>query len=313
MTWQKELSRIVKGNIRFNEPISRHTTWGAGGSVEVLVEPKDLSDLIRAIKFSHKNNLPLFVIGAGSNLLVSDRGVAGIVLKLSGLDFKNIKFNNNYVSVGSGLSLNRLVNLTQAKGLSGCEFLAGIPGTLGGALAMNAGIRNAFLPSCQYLSISNLVSSIKVLDSKGRLKALKREGVKFGYRSSNLSKFIIISARLKLRKGNKKDIAALIKKFVSYKRNIQDLKTRSAGCVFKNPTNTSKNGNLTAGKLIDACGLKGLRLGKAEVSRIHANFILNRGGARAEDIFKLICIVQKRVKQKFGVVLEPEVKIIGKF
>lgn len=312
MTWQSELKKIIKGNIKFNKPIFRHTTWRVGGRADVLVEPCDREDLVRVIKFSRKKKVPFYVIGSGSNLLVSDKGVGGIVIRLSRPFFKNIQFENNNAFVGAGLSLNRLVNLTKNRGLSGCEFLAGIPGTLGGALVMNAGVKDILSSDQQYLSLSDLVKEIKVLNSAGRQKVLKKKAIKFSYRYSNLSRFVVISAKLKLKPKSRKKISSLIKRFISYKKSVQDLKAGSAGCVFKNPAD-SKNNNLTAGKLIDGCGLKGMRLGNAEISLIHANFIINRGGAKAAEIFKLMQLARKRVKQRFNVSLEPEVKIVGKF
>ena len=313
MNWQKELKKIIKGKIRFNQPLNKYTTWGVGGAAEVLVEPEDFSDLSRLIKFSRKEGLPIFVLGAGSNLLISDKGLKGIVLKLSNPNFKKTEFKDNFAKAGAGLGLNRFVSLTKAQCLSGCEFLSGIPGTVGGALDMNAGAKDVFLSDSRYLSLSDLVTEVRVLGIDGKEKVLKKKDIRFGYRSSNLSKFVIISAKFKLKPKNKKEISNLIQRFLSYKRNIQDLRSRSAGCVFKNPNNISKNGNLTAGKMIDACAMKGYKVGQAEVSRIHANFILNKGGAKAGEIFKLMRLIQKRVKQKFNVSLVPEVKIIGSF
>lgn len=304
MTWQRELKKIVKGRLKFNEPLSKHTTWKVGGCAEALAEPNDLADLTRIIKFSYKNKLPLLVIGAGSNLLICDKGIKGIVLRLSKACFKNIGFKGNFVLAGCGLGLNRLVNLTKNKGLSGVEFLSGIPGTLGGALVMNAGIKDA--------SISDLVKEVTAIDLSARKKVFKKSSIKFAYRSSNLAGYIVLSAKLKLKPQRKEDIESIIRKLASYKKNIQDLKSRNAGCVFKNPLNNSAK-HLTAGKMIDICGLKGRRIGGAEVSRIHANFILNKNRAKASDIFKLMSLIQKRVKQKFNVLLKPEVKLIGKF
>lgn len=284
-----------------------------GGKAEAWVEPKDLADLSRVIKFSRKKRVSVFIIGAGSNLLISDKGFKGVVIKLSQPFFTDIKFKNNYLWVGAGLSLRRLVNLTKNKGLSGCEFLAGIPGTVGGALIMNAGVSDVLSLNKRYLSMGDLVEEVRVLGFNGRKKNLKKKEIKFGYRNSNLSKFIIVSAKLKLKSQPKKAIECLIKKFISYKSKIQDLKSGSAGCVFKNPLSFSQDGSLTAGKLIDACGMKGKRKGKAIISRVHANFILNTGGTKAKDIFRLMRLAQKQVKQRFNILLEPELKIIGKF
>jgi UDP-N-acetylenolpyruvoylglucosamine reductase len=272
MTWQSELRKVVKGKVKFHEPAFKHTTWRTGGNVDALVEPGDVEDLIRVIKFSQTKKIPLNIIGMGSNLLVSDKGIRGIVVKFSQPHFKNIEFKNNFVSAGAGVSLNRLVNLAKNKGFSGCEFLAGIPGTLGGALVMNAGVKDVLSTKPRYMSISDLIKEVKVLDFAGSQRALKKKEIKFFYRGSNLSRFVVISAELKLKPKSKRKISALINKFASYKKSVQDLKSGSAGCVFKNPV--SKNGNFTAGKLIDACGIKGLRLGNAEISPLHAILLL---------------------------------------
>jgi UDP-N-acetylmuramate dehydrogenase len=312
MNWKKALKKIVEGKVRFSEPMCKHTTWRVGGLSDVFVEPKDLTDLSKVIKFSKVKKLPIFVIGAGSNLLVSEAGIRGIVIKLSQPFFKSVKFKRNSVWAGAGLSLNRLVALTRDKDLSGCEFLAGIPGTLGGALVMNAGARDISSKNGRQICLADLVKKMQVLSFTGKEKILNKKEIKFGYRNSNLSKFIIISVKLELKSESKKTISALIKKFISYKKGIQDLKSNNAGCVFKNPIN-SENGNLTAGKMIDSCGLKGKTVGSAGISEIHANFILNKGGAKPSDIFKLMRLVQKKVKHKFNVSLEPEVKIIGAF
>lgn len=311
MTWQSELKKVVRGKVRFHEPAFKHTTWRVGGNVDALVEPCDIEDLIRVIKLSRANKIPLNIIGMGSNLLVSDKGIRGIVIKLSQPYFKDIEFEDNFVSAGAGVNLSRLVNLTKNEGFSGCEFLAGIPGTLGGALAMNAGVKDVSSVKPCYLSISDLIKEVRVLDLSGKQRTLKEKEIKFSYRSSGLSKFIVVSAKLKLKLNSKREISARIKKFFFYKKSVQDLKSGSAGCVFKNPD--SKNGNFTAGKLIDACGMKGIRLGNAEVSAIHANFIVNRGSAQTSEIFKLMRLMQKRVKQRFKISLKPEVRLMGKF
>ncbi len=305
MSWQEELSKIVTGKIRLREKLSGHTTWRIGGETDALVEPTDLVDLAKIIKFARKSKLPVFILGAGSNCLISDKGVKGIVIKLTQPFFNHIELKGNLACVGSGVALSRLINLTQDKGLSGCEFLAGIPGTLGGALAMNAGVRD--------ICLADLVREVRVLDFTAREKFLKEKDIKFAYRNSGLSKFIIISAKLKLSPKGKKAIFSNIKRFAAYKKNIQDLKSKSAGCVFKNPSQNFQNNNLTAGKMIDACGMKGARVGGAVVSDIHANFILNRGDASAADILKLMRLVKERVRQRFKVSLQPEIKLIGKF
>jgi UDP-N-acetylmuramate dehydrogenase len=288
-----------KSRIRFNEPLYKRTTFKIGGFARFWAEPKDIDDLRSLLDFSKKKSLPLFVIGKGSNLLVKDGGFRGIVICLNSPYFKRIKFQDNAIFACSGVALNNLINFTKAKTLSGCEFLWGIPGTVGGALVMNAGTK--------YKNIGDLVEEVTVMDYNGKVKTLnkKQKQVTFGYRTSNLSKYIILGAKLKLKKGERQDILKNIKNFMEYRRLTQELSRPSAGCIFKNPTTRS------AGKLIELCGLKGTRVGDACVSGKHANFIVNLGSAQAKDVLKLIDLVQMKVKEKFEISLEPEIEIVG--
>jgi UDP-N-acetylmuramate dehydrogenase len=209
--------------------------------------------------------------------------------------FKSISYRGNAIEAGSGLMLGQLILAAKNRGLSGLEFLAGIPGTLGGALVMNAGAWGR--------SISEIVEKVRVMDYNGTIKILERKEIKFAYRRSSLARYIILSARLKLAKKSKKEIAESIKQFLQCRRNTQDVSSPNAGCVFKNPAGKS------AGKLIDLCGLKGKRIGGACVSQRHANFILNKGNAGSGDVLKLMSLIRKRVKAQFKVNLEPEIKI----
>ncbi|MDD5166277.1 MAG: UDP-N-acetylmuramate dehydrogenase, partial [Candidatus Omnitrophica bacterium] len=217
------------------------------------------------------------------------------VLKLNALSFKKISFKDSHLEAGSGLMLGQIVKAAQDHGLSGIEFLAGIPGTVGGALIMNAGAWGK--------NIADAVSRVKVMDYNGKVNVLKRKDIKFAYRSSSLEKFIILSADFKLSKRNKKEIKEDIKMLVQRRRDTQDLCFPSAGCIFKNPEGGS------AGRLIDLCGLKSKAQGRAYISSKHANFILNQGGARAADVLKLMDLAQRKVKTKFKLTLKPEIKI----
>lgn len=293
MNWRKDL----KIKIKFQELMQDHTTFKIGGPAKYFVEPKDIQELKLLLKSVKRYNIPISVIGAGSNILINDNGVRAMVLRLNSPIFKKIFFHNNRLSAASGVVLSQVLKLTQKQGLSGVEFLAGIPGTVGGALAMNAGI------SEKTKNIGSLVESVKVMDYNGKIKILNKKDIKFGYRKSNLSKYIILSALLKLRKRDKREIKNEIKRYFNYRKETQDLSRASAGCIFKNP-----KGN-QAGRLIDLSGLKGKRIGDASISRIHANFILNLGNATAKDVLKLMDLVKKEVKKKFNVTLEPEIKI----
>ncbi len=293
MNWWKNL----KGKIKLREPLKRHTTFKIGGPAEFFIEPKDADDLKTLLSLAKKHKFPVFVIGGGSNLLVSDKGVSGVVLRLSAPYFNKISYKGNYLSTGCGVWLNRVIASAGSRGLSGAEFLAGIPGTIGGALAMNAGIAK---DNC---SIQKLVESVTVMDYNGNTKILNKKGLKFGYRKSNLSKYIILSALLKLNKKNKKQVGNAVKAHLEYRRLTQDLANPSAGCIFKNPLGNS------AGRLIDLCGLKGKKIGRIAVSGKHANFIINLGNGRASDVLKLAGFIRKKVKSRFNINLTPEIKI----
>jgi len=291
MNWWKDL----KIKIKLQEPMKEHTSFKIGGPAKYFVEPKDAHELKLLLSSIKRYNIPLLVIGGGSNILVNDKGLRAIVLCLNSPIFKKISFQGNHVFVASGASLSQVFRLTQKQGLSSLEFLAGIPGTVGGALAMNAGIPEK--------NIGDLVEEVSVIDYNGNIKNLYKEEIKFGYRTSNLSKYIILSARLRLIKKDKQEIKNRIKRYLNHRRVTQDLSWSSAGCIFKNPKGVS------AGELIDLCGLKGKRIGGACISRIHANFILNLGHAQARDVLKLMDLAKKDVKKKFNVTLEPEIKI----
>lgn len=291
MNWLKDL----KGSLHLGEPLRMQTTFRIGAPARYFVEPKDIDDLKLLLNASKRYKIPILVLGAGSNILAGDSKINKIVLKLNAPVFKSISLRNNHLAAGSGAELSRLIRLTLRRGLSGLEFLAGIPGSLGGALAMNAGAWGR--------SIAELVESVSVMDYHGRVKTLKREDLEFGYRSANPGKFIILGASLKLKRKNRGQIRSRIEECLKLRRETQDLSKASAGCVFKNPRGKS------AGRLIDECGLKGKRIGGAVISRKHANFILNTGNAKARDVLRLMALAKRAVKKKFDITLEPEIKI----
>ena len=292
MNWRKGL---IRGKIKFKEPLRDNTTFKIGGSANFFIEPKDIKDLKLLINLLRKDKIPHLVMGAGSNLLISDKGVKAAVIRLNAPYFGKLTKRGNCLDVGSGLMLNQLLRIAKENSLSGVEFLAGIPGTVGGAVMMNAGVGDR--------SFGDLVKEIKVMDYNGRIKVLRKNDIKFTYRKSNLARYIILSAALELTKGNKEKINKEIKKFLEYRRNSQDKTSPNAGCIFKNPKGES------TGRLIDLCGLKGKRIGDACISRIHANFILNKGNAKAKEVLKLMDLIRKRVKSRFNINLQPEIKI----
>ncbi len=294
MYWLKDL----KARIRFKEPLNTHTTLHIGGPADIWIEPDDFAELKKIVYRCLKNRIPYFVIGRGSKILVSDRGFKGIVVCLNSCAFTKIEVKGNYVFCGAGLLLSKLISQTKRRGLGGLEFLAGIPASTGGMLVMNAGTPQK--------SISDLVKSVTVMDKQGRVHLLNRKQLKFGYRQSNLNRYIVLEAVLKLAKRSPQEIKKNIFVNLSQKRKTQDLTAKSAGCIFKNPSH-----RLTAGEMIEACGLKRMRKGGAEISAKHANYIVNRNSAKARDIVYLIELAQRQVKKKFGVQLEPEIKTIG--
>lgn len=291
MNWWTDL----KGKVRHRELLKHHTTFRIGGSAKYFIEPKDVDDLKLLLHLLKRYKINFLVIGEGSNILASDKGVDGVVLRLSSPDFKKIIIRENRVEVGAGYLLNKLISQAKKHGLSGPEFLVGIPATVGGALMMNAGAWGK--------SIADLVEKVNVMDYNSKIRTLNKKKIRFGYRRSGLEKYIILSVHLKLKKENKALIQNRIKEYFHKRLAAQDLSRPSAGCIFKNPAGDS------AGRLIDLCGLKGKKIGSAFVSCKHANFILNLGKARTRDVLKLMALIKKEVKKKFNVTLKPEIKL----
>ena len=294
----KELCNLVRGEIRFNELLSRHTSFRIGGPADVWIYPKDISDIKNILMFCKGYNIPVTTLGRGTNVLISDKGIRGVVLNLErGLCDINIK--GERITCGAGALLSKLLKQAAKEELTGLEFAAGIPGTIGGAVCMNAGTKT------KHTTIGDFVESVKVIDMKGNVSELGKDDLCFGYRKSNLSEYIIVEVELKLKRGKEKEINDSISLFLEHKKSTQVLDIPSAGCIFKNPDGHS------AGRLIDEAGLKGLAVGDAQVSMKHANFIVNNGNASAQDILELIKKIKLTVFEKTGVKLEEEIKIIG--
>lgn len=294
-----EITKIVSGKILQNEPMSRHTTFRIGGPCDFYVEVKTISGLKQLIKLCIKKKIPYQIIGFGSNILVKDKGPRGVVIRLTG-NLSNLNFNLQKKSVvaGGGCALQLFVKKCADNGLSGAEPLVGIPGTVGGALIMNAGTKDG--------CVGSLVKSVTVMNEKGMIKKIEKKSLEFSYRNSNIpSKNIIISAEFLLRKRNKSNIIKNLNKLMLHRAKNQQIGFfNNVGCIFKNPLNNS------AGELIDKAGLKGVSVGGAVVSNLHAKFINNIGNAKAEDVIKLIKKIQEKVKEKFNKNLELEIKVI---
>ena len=292
-----ELRSIVKGSLLENEPMSKHTSYGIGGPASAYITPKDRDDLCSILKFAVKNDITVYFIGSGSNLLVSDDGINGIVISPA-KSLRMLEIEDNSIVAESGVMLGKLVKETMKRNLTGLESLIGVPGTLGGALIMNAGAFGG--------EISNYLISVDVMTSKGKLKSYKADEIDFSYRFSSFStnEFILL-ARFTLEFEDPNIISERRKMASSGRKTNQPLRFRSAGSVFKNPKDHA------AGYLIDKVGLKGKRIGDAEISTHHANFFINHGNASASDIKGLIELAKNAVLKKFDIELELEIKTIG--
>ncbi|MDD5669102.1 MAG: UDP-N-acetylmuramate dehydrogenase [Candidatus Omnitrophica bacterium] len=290
------LDQKIKGVVRRNEPMMRHTTFKIGGPAEIFFEPRDSNDLRYGVLFACAKKKYIYSVGAGSNLLVGDNGLKGMVIKLNAPFFKRIDTRGLFVSCGAGVSIPQFTAFCIQHNLSGAEFLAGIPGTIGGALAMNAGAWGS--------SIEEIVENVTIMDYNGFIKVLNRNEIGFSYRSSGLSRCIVLAVGFRLRSRDSKNISSTIRNYCAERMRLQDMTAPSAGCVFKNPSS-----GISAGKMIDDCGLKGTRIGGAEVSRRHANFIVNTGGASAADVLKLISLIRRKVNNSFNIRLDTEIKI----
>lgn len=297
-----ELKRKVRGRIVAGEKLSRRTSFKIGGRSGIWVEPADIEDLRETLIFISKHKVLMFIIGNGSNVLASDSGFNGILIHLGAESFKRIKITGTKITVGAGFSLPRLVRMACENGLGGLESLVGIPGTTGGAIYMNAGGHK----NPAYRNIGEFITSLKVMDYKGRVKTLKKKELVFGYRSSNLDRYIVLEAELGLDKSEKTALISSCSRFLKMKRDKQALDLPSAGCIFKNPDNFQ----FTCAQMIDMLNLKGKRIGGAEVSDRHANFIVNRGNANCKDVLELVDFIKGRVKENYGIDLELEVKLI---
>lgn len=296
MNLERELGFKVKGKLKRNEPMALHTSWRVGGPADYYLCPADLADLIEAIKFCRDHKLPFFVFGNGSNLLVSDKGIRGLVLNM-GAPFAYVHCADGTVRAGAGTSMTVLAKTTAACGLGGLEFAVGIPGTLGGALIMNAGAFGGY--------IGEKVRVVRLVASSGEPADLNGSDLEFGYRTSNLpGRGVVYEVIFGLNPGSPERSAALMEHFLAERRRRHP-ELPSAGSVFRNPPDRP------AGQLIEEAGGKGMRVGGAEVSEQHANFIVNRGGATAADILALIRAVRLLVREKHGLDLEPEIKIVG--
>ena len=298
MEFGEELEKMVNGTCLLNEPMSRHTSYGIGGPAGAYITPRDRNDLGRILHFADEQNIPVFFIGSGSNLLVADEGINGIVITLI-KSFNKLEIKGCHIYAETGVMLGHMVKHCIKQKLTGLETMVGVPGTLGGALMMNAGAFGS--------EISNCLKNVDVMTLTGEIKQYSVKDIDFHYRHSSFKKDeIIMSANFVLKKATKQEIMNKRAKASAGRKKTQPLRFRSAGSLFKNPKK-----NVAAGYLIDKAGLKGTHRGDAEISEKHANFFVNHGKANAEDVVFLIRLARKTVEKKFGINLELEVKTLG--
>lgn len=287
--------KLVNG-LKVDEPMSEHTSWQVGGPADYYVCPSGLSELIEILSACSEYNLPYYVIGNGTNLLVLDGGIRGLVINI-GSAFSYVKPEGEKLVAGAGTPMTLLAFTAAEESLIGLEFTVGIPGSLGGAVIMNAGAFGGY--------IGGKVGAVRLVSPDGKPAEMKRNDLSFGYRNSNLvGKGVVYEIELELQKGDQAEAKRLIEYFLAERRRRHP-NLPSAGSVFRNLPDQP------AGLIIEQAGAKGMRIGGAEVSNQHANFIVNRGGASAADVLKLIETVQALVMEKYGMELKPEVKIVG--
>ena len=293
----KELNSETSSLCLMNESLKKHTTYGIGGPADLMIFPKSKQDLIKVIEIINENKIQLTILGSGSNVLVSDNGIRGAVISLKN-SLKKIEVDNNILYAECGTMLGKIVKHAVKNNLIGLENLNGVPGTLGGALIMNAGAWGG--------EISENLIHVEVINSKSEIQKIQKKDLNFSYRQSSFNKDdILLSAKFNLKKADKNIIKENFIEAQSGRKKSQPLNKRSAGSLFKNPKNNS------AGKLLDEAGLKGFSIGDAKISEKHANFFINDGDATSKDMIMLIKKAHKEVKDKFNVNLSLEVKLMG--
>jgi UDP-N-acetylmuramate dehydrogenase len=275
--------------------LAGHTWYGLGGPADYFIRPQNTEQLSEVVVRCKDNHVKMYVLGFGSNLLISDEGVRGAVIKLGSDHFSQIHFDGDMVTAWAGADLKTVVLDSVKHGLSGMEMLTGIPGSVGGAVRMNAG--------GNFGDIGSVVESVSLMDAKGQVFEKSKPELSFDYRSTNITARLILCARIRLTPGDPEQIMRTLQETWIYKKNHQPLNTRNCGCVFKNPKGQS------AGALIDRAGLKGLQVGGARVSDKHANFIVAQKDCKSIDVLHLIDAVRERVKEQLDVVLESEIEV----
>lgn len=295
--YKKGAKSLIEGRVLFDAPMRQFTSMKVGGPADSLFFPKGEDDLKKLVRYARRKNIPFFILGKGTNLVVRDKGVRGWVISLT-QGMKKIESEGDVVEAEAGLPLQRLVQWTTQKGLTGLEPFFGIPGTVGGGLAMNAGAWGA--------ELRDVLLSITLMKEDGEVVERPRQRLKFSYRRLSLPpSWIILKGRFQLKKGKKEEIFERVKSYSEMRKRTQPLDYPSAGSIFRNP----KEG--PAGRWIEDLGLKGFRMGQAMISDKHANFIVNLGKARAQEVIDLMEMVERKIYEEKGISLEREVKVVG--
>lgn len=295
----KKLAELLPRDIiKINEPMKKHTTFKIGGPADVLILPGTIADLKTTVDYCRKNQLPIFIFGLGSNILVRDKGIRGVAVKI-GHNFKEVVVSGREIYAQAGIRLSELARRAADNSLTGIEFAEGIPGSLGGAVVMNAGAYNG--------QIQDVITEVDAISPTGEEKKFYSDEIGFGYRTSIFQNngYIIIAARMRLQPGQQQDIRSKMRGYAGSRREKQPLEYPSAGSVFRRPDNAY------VGPMIENLGLKGYSIGGAQISVKHAGFIINTGNATAWDVMELIEFIQKAAREKYGVELQTEIKIVG--
>jgi UDP-N-acetylmuramate dehydrogenase len=296
MSFREELLRITDGRARTEEPLDRHNTFRIGGPAQYYVAPRSVEEAARVLQLAHAHNVPVRILGNGSNLLIPDAGVRGLVLHIT-RPIGEIELRDNDIHVGAGVPLIQLMQFSARNGLTGLEWACGIPGTVGGALLTNAGT-----PAGQ---MGDTTVEIDIVEPDGTIHTLSQEEFAFAYRQSSLrgSGRIAVGCTVSLQPGDPEEILQTIKTYNQRRLLTQPVGTRNSGCIFKNPPDHR------VGQAVDQAGLKGRRVGHASISTVHGNFIINEGGARASDVLELIATIKDSLRSELGVELQEEVEI----
>lgn len=296
--YSRILSLFEPEQIKINEPLKKHTTFKIGGPADIMLCPSNINDLQKSIGICIEDNLPYFIMGQGSNLLVKDGGYRGVIIKI-GSHLKKFIVQDNVIYAEAGVRLSELARAAANHSLTGLEFAEGIPGSLGGAVVMNAGAYDG--------EMKNILESVQAINNMGQIETFSVDRLDMSYRKSIFQEngFIVVSAVLKLSRGEKELIQAAMRDFARRRREKQPLEYPSAGSVFRRPQ------GIYVGPIIEQMGLKGYSIGDAQVSEKHAGFIINKGNATAANVLELIHVIQQKALENYGVELKPEIAVIG--